>query len=102
MDKSFFEKKPPKHYEENFIKYINGLDTMPEYIHFILHGYSQWETERMLALIWIESFKYHFDDLVEQYNPSKAEIAQYKAHIDELIKAYNEEGDRSCEETESV
>lgn len=101
MGNSVFEKKPPKHYVEGFVKYEYGLDTNPNFLSFISHGYSPYDAYRMLDLYAIEGMKYHFKEAMEEFDPETAseeelqECKECEAYIEKRIAEYNRQGDEA-------
>jgi len=84
-----FNKKPPEKYIENYIDYVYGLDSNPELIDFIMHGFSLRDADRMFYLIRIEGLKYQLG-IMKKYGDPPEEIEMCERLIDDLIENYNE------------
>ena len=89
---SFFKNKPPKEYIENFVEYTHGLDSTPEEIHFIMHGFTMREAQRMLDLISIERMKYILAEAKFDGDATPEEVQFLEAYIAERIEKYNRQG----------
>lgn len=90
MNNAIFLKKPPEKYIENFVEYVPGVDTMPTYFDFLIHGFKPKDAERMCTLLNIESLKYHFEEVKVDYDPTEEEIKEYESLIAGEIAKYNE------------
>ena len=91
-DEKYFDytKKPPEKYIEGYIKYICGVDIMPDWFTLRVRGYTNAEAEKMLKLISIESLKYHFEEIKAEDKPTAEEIKEYENLITRLIEEYND------------
>lgn len=85
-----FKMKPPKFYEEGLVTYKEGLDSVPELIEYIEHGFTLEEAEKMELLMRIESMKYHLKHLEKEHAGDVDDLLKIKEYIQSQIEVYNE------------
>lgn len=88
---SYF-KKPPQEYIENFVEYTPGFDNVPQEIHYIMHGFTMREAERMHDLIRIEAMKYLLAETKRDGDATPEELEYFETYIAERIEKYNNKG----------
>ena len=89
MKNNIFLMTPPKTYEEGLVTYQEGMDTVPELIEYINHGFSMDDAKKMELLMQIEAAKYHLELLKDDADVTEADRLEAKEYIESLIETYN-------------
>ena len=89
MKNNIFLMAPPKTYAEGLVTYQEGMDTAPELIEYINHGFSMEDAKKMELLIQIEAAKYHLELLKDDVDVTEVDRLEAKEYIKSLIETYN-------------
>lgn len=85
MKNKIFEIKPPKEYIEGLIEIDEGLDSIPELVDYLKHGFSMNEAKKMCVLLRIESMKHYLKSVED----SVGDVKQIEKEIESVIEEYN-------------
>ena len=89
MKNDIFLVTPPKTYEDGLVTYHEGMDTVPELIEYINHGFSMEDAKKMELLMRIEAAKHHLELIKDDAKVTESDLLEAKEYIESLIETYN-------------